>query len=174
MASAPERIRLLVLDVDGVLTTGGVTLDAEGRESKTFNVRDGQGMRYWLKAGYEIGIITGRSSRALTCRAAELGITHVYQGSKDKAADFADLLAKLGMEADEAAMVGDDLPDLAIMMRAGFPIAVGDAASELKGIAARVTKKNGGCGAVREVIEYFLKSRGEWESFVTQAGGRLE
>ena len=174
MASDPTKIRLIILDVDGVLTTGDVSLDADGREIKTFNVRDGQGIRCWLNAGYAVAIITGRSSRAVTCRAAELGIEHVYQGSSDKAADFQDLLARLGIPAEEAAMVGDDLPDLAILTRVGFPVAVGDAAPEVKNVAALVTKRPGGCGAVREVIEYFLKSRDEWDAFVTQAAGSLE
>lgn len=169
MLSDPSQIRLIVLDVDGVLTDGRVTLDADGREIKSFDVHDGQGIRIWLDAGYEIGIITGRSSRALTCRAQELGIRHVYQGSRDKARDFEDLLKRTELTAAESAMVGDDLPDLAILRKAGFPVAVRDAADEVKAAAALVTTRRGGCGAVREAIEHLLRNRGKWEEIVARA-----
>ena len=170
MSGDPSLIRLIVLDVDGVLTDGRVTLDADGREIKSFDVRDGQGIRVWLDAGYEIAIITGRSSRAVTIRAQELGIRHVYQGSRDKAGDFEDLLNRTGITAAESAMVGDDFPDLAILRKTGFPVAVGDAAEEVKAASALVTTRRGGRGAVREAIEHLLKSRGEWEQVVSRAG----
>ncbi len=166
------KIRLIILDVDGVLTDGRVYLDARGAEIKAFHVRDGQGIRLWLDAGHEIGIITGRKSEALAYRAKELGIGHVYQGSRDKLEDYRHLLRKVNLTGDEVAMVGDDLPDLPIMRHVGFPVAVGDAVSEVKEEAKYITDKPGGCGAVREVIELVMRERGEWDQVVERIRGR--
>ncbi len=168
----PHQIRLIVLDVDGVLTDGSLWIDADGRETKQFNVRDGQGIRIWLDQGYKIAIITGRTSRALTHRARELGIEYVYQGSRDKLGDYNDLLQRVEMQAAESAMVGDDLPDLRVLHAVGFPVAVGNAADEVKAEAAFVTALPGGHGAVRELIEHLLRSRGEWDTVVARLAGR--
>ncbi|HRP62967.1 MAG TPA: HAD hydrolase family protein [Phycisphaerales bacterium] len=163
MADAAENVRLLCLDVDGVMTDGGVRLDDLGVETKRFHVRDGAGIRIWLKLGYEIAIITGRSGMAIHHRAAELGIHHVLQGLKHKREAFTSLLNTLDLRASEAAMLGDDLPDLPVMRLAGYPMAVADAAEEVRAAARFVTTRPGGHGAVREVIEHLLKSRGEWD-----------
>lgn len=163
MPDAAENVRLLCLDVDGVMTDGGVRLDDLGVEIKRFHVRDGAGMRIWLKLGYEIAIITGRSGMAIHHRAAELGIQHVLQGLKHKRDAFTGLLNALDLRASEAAMLGDDLPDLPVMRLAGYPMAVADAAEEVRSVARFVTTRPGGHGAVREAIEHLLKSRGEWD-----------
>ena len=162
-AEIPMMIRLIILDVDGVLTDGRVYLDGRGEEIKVFHVRDGQGIRLWLDAGYEVGIITGRKSEALAYRAKELGITHVYQGSRDKLEDYRHLLRVTNLMSEEVAMIGDDLPDLPILHHVGLPVAVGDAVSEVKEEAKYITEARGGCGAVREVIEMLLKKQGKWE-----------
>jgi 3-deoxy-D-manno-octulosonate 8-phosphate phosphatase (KDO 8-P phosphatase) len=155
-------IRFLVLDVDGVLTDGGIVIDSQGRESKRFNVQDGLGIRLWLKAGHDMAILTGRSSAAVTHRARELGIAHVIQGSNDKALDLDRLLNRVGVSENETAMVGDDLPDLPIMRRVGYAVAVANAVPEICDVARFITRSVGGHGAVREVIEHLLKARDEW------------
>lgn len=145
------------------MTDGGVRLDDLGVETKRFHVRDGAGIRIWLKLGYEIAIITGRSGMAIHHRAAELGIRHVLQGLKHKREAFTGLLNTLDLRASEAAMLGDDLPDLPVMRLAGYPMAVADAAEEVRAAARFITTRPGGHGAVREAIEHLLKSRGEWD-----------
>ena len=166
------RIRLLLLDVDGVLTDGSVTLSSAGEELKTFHVRDGLGLRVWQQSGGMVGIITGRSSRALTRRAEELGVGIVRQGIADKLAAAADIIEGCGVTWEETAFVGDDLPDLPVVARCGVGMAVADACLELKAAAGLVTELAGGRGAVREAIERMLRARGGWESAVAgYAGG---
>ena len=162
----PDNIQLLCLDVDGVMTDGGVVLDDRGVEIKRFHVRDGTGLRVWKRLGYEICLITGRSSDALAHRAAELDITHVVQGSKDKAAALAELLGRLGLAEQQVACLADDLPDLSIMRRAGYPMAVADAVPEIRSLARFVTNCPGGHGAVREAVEHLLKEKNRWEEAV--------
>ncbi|MCA9291457.1 MAG: HAD-IIIA family hydrolase [Phycisphaerales bacterium] len=159
----PHAIQLLILDVDGVLTDGSIAIDDHGIETKRFNVRDGLGIVIWQRLGYQTAILTSRSSMAVRHRANELGIAHVIQGSKDKLRDFARLLATLGLDAEQVAMIGDDLPDLPILQRVGYAITVADAASECVGIADYVTSARGGRGAVREAIEHLLRVRHEWD-----------
>ena len=162
----PSDIRLLCLDVDGVLTDGSILIDDRGIETKRFFVRDGTALRAWQRAGGIVAIITGRGGDALQKRAAELGIGIVRTRVADKGPVFEALLSELGISAGEAAMVGDDLPDLPVLDRCGYPVAVHDAVSEVKSIARFVTSSPGGRGAVREVVEHLLQARGAWDDEV--------
>ena len=157
-----ELIQLLCLDVDGVLTDGSINLDDLGVETKRFHVRDGTALRIWMDLGFQVAIITGRRGMGVRYRATELGIKHVIQGSADKRRDFDTLLETLEMTTAQAAMVGDDLPDLSVMRACGYPMAVADAVTEIKQIAAFTTVRPGGQGAVREAIEHLLKAKGQW------------
>lgn len=161
-----DRIRLLCLDVDGVLTDGGIAIDDAGHETKRFHVRDGAALRMWSRLGLSIAVITGRDGMALRHRLRELGVRHVVSGSKEKGAAFDALLAELGVAADEVAMIGDDLPDLPILRRCGFAVAVRDASQEVLDIARFVTARPGGSGAVREAVEHILKAQGRWTEAV--------
>lgn len=160
------QVKLLLVDVDGVLTEGGVTWTNEGIEQKTFHIRDGLGIRLWQRAGGRTGIVTGRASRVVQLRAEELGIGIVKQGVEDKLDTTAAILAECGVSWEQTAFVGDDLPDLAVMMRCGVGVAVANACPEVLEVAAIVTRLPGGQGAVREVIEQLLKARGSWEAIV--------
>ncbi len=162
----PAHITLLCLDVDGVMTDGGIMLDDFGVETKRFHVRDGAGIRMWMKLGYELAIITGRSGEVVKHRASELGIEHVIQGCKDKAAAFRALIEQLGIPPEHAAMLGDDLPDLPVMRLVGYPMAVADASAETRELAMYVTSRDGGHGAVREAIEHLLNKKGKWADAV--------
>ncbi len=164
------QIELLCLDVDGVLTDGSIMLDDHGNETKRFNVRDGLGLRLWMKLGFYTAIITGRSGLAVTHRASELGITHVYQGVKDKGATLEELVRELGLRPEETAVLADDLPDLPMMRVAGYAMAVGDSVSEVRSAAAFVTVRPGGKGAVREVVEHLLKAKGRWDEAIALFG----
>ena len=158
-----NQISLLLLDVDGVLTSGQVIYDDAGQETKVFNVRDGLGLRMIMEAGLTVGIITGRRSLALVHRCENLGIALFKDGVRDKAAALQQVLKETGVSADNTAYVGDDLPDLPILRRVGVPIAVGDAHPMVKEVAVWTTRASGGNGAVREICERILKARGEWE-----------
>lgn len=158
------EIKVLVLDVDGVLTDGSIIYDGEGRELKSFNTKDGQGIKMALRAGLAIAIMTGRRSPPVSRRAEELGVKIVLQEVTDKAAALRTLLEEQGWNAAEVAYMGDDLPDIPAMRRVGFPIAVADAAPEVIQAAKYVTTLPGGKGAVREAIELILKSSGRWDA----------
>jgi 3-deoxy-D-manno-octulosonate 8-phosphate phosphatase (KDO 8-P phosphatase) len=162
------RVQLLLLDCDGVLTTGGVTWSNDGIEEKTFHIRDGLGIRLWQRAGGTAGIVTGRSSHVVQLRAEELGMAIVRQGVDDKLVAVAAILRELGLSWDHVAFIGDDLPDLACVMRCGVGVAVADACPELRAAARLVTMLPGGMGAVREVIERMLRARGQWEAMVAR------
>lgn len=168
LESRLAKVRLLLVDCDGVLTTGGVTWSNDGVEQKTFDIRDGLGFRLWQQAGGTSGIVTGRSSEIVRLRAEELGISVVRQGVEDKLATVAAILAEQGLAWEEAAFVGDDLPDLACVMRCGVGVAVADACPELRAAARLVTTLPGGRGAVREVVERLLRARGAWEAIVAR------
>jgi 3-deoxy-D-manno-octulosonate 8-phosphate phosphatase (KDO 8-P phosphatase) len=163
---AIERIKLLCLDVDGVLTDGGISIDDAGHETKRFHVRDGAALRMWARLGYETAVITGRNGMALRHRLRELGVRHVVSGSKEKGGAFDALIAELGVAASDVAMIGDDLPDLPILRRCGLPIAVRAAAQEVLDVAKFVTARPGGSGAVRESIEHILKAQRRWTDAV--------
>jgi 3-deoxy-D-manno-octulosonate 8-phosphate phosphatase (KDO 8-P phosphatase) len=152
-------IRLLILDVDGVMTDGRLHYDADGREFKTFNVRDGYGLRRVMEAGIEVAVISGRASQSAAGRMAELGIRHVMLGRDDKEAAVSELIARLGVAAEHAACVADDAPDLPVMLRVALPIAVADSHASIAAAAAWRTTLPGGAGAVREVCDLLLAAR---------------
>ena len=154
-----RRIRLLVLDVDGVLTDGRLYISSDGEEFKVFDVRDGSGLVAARRAGIDIAIISGRRSAAVERRAAELGIDHVEQGVRDKGPVFDALLAGTGFARAQAACVGDDTPDLPMLERAGLAIAVADAHADGRKVVDWVTSLPGGRGAVREVCDLLLSAR---------------
>jgi len=162
------RVQLLLLDVDGVLTDGGVTWSNEGVEAKTFHIRDGLGLRLWQRSGCRAGIVTGRSSHVVQLRAEELGIGIVRQGVDDKLEAAAAIVAECGLSWEQTAFMGDDLPDLPVVMRSGVGLAVADACPEVRAAAALVTGLPGGRGAVREAIERMLRARGSWEAIVAR------
>jgi 3-deoxy-D-manno-octulosonate 8-phosphate phosphatase (KDO 8-P phosphatase) len=166
LASRAQAIKLLVLDVDGVLTDGRITYAADGTEIKSFHVRDGSGLVFWQRLGGRVAIISGRRSKTVDVRAAELGITLVEQGVADKRAALERALAATSLAAAEACAVGDDLPDLPVLRTCGLAVAVADACPEVRGIAHYVTRAAGGRGAVREVVELLLRAQGQWAELV--------
>lgn len=157
------RIRLVIFDVDGVLTDGSLFLGDDGQEYKAFNSKDGHGMTSLRDSGVTIGIITGRSSEVVRIRMDSLGIQHVYQGRRDKLPAYEDLKDKLGIGDDEVAYVGDDVVDLPVMTRAGLAIAVQDAHPIAKQYAHWITASGGGRGAAREVCELIMQAQGTWQ-----------
>jgi 3-deoxy-D-manno-octulosonate 8-phosphate phosphatase (KDO 8-P phosphatase) len=159
---ALSNIQLLILDVDGVLTDGGIIRDDAGQQIKRFHVRDGAGIVMWKRLNREIAVITGKESDVVTHRAGELGIDRVYQNVGNKLEAYRELLEELSLSDTQVAYIGDDLPDLPVMKRCGCPIAVADAVEEVRGAARYVTKYPGGYGAVRDGIEYILKELGLW------------
>jgi 3-deoxy-D-manno-octulosonate 8-phosphate phosphatase (KDO 8-P phosphatase) len=166
LAERCAPIELLVLDVDGVLTDGRIVYTADAVEIKAFHVRDGSGLVFWQKLGKQVAIVSGRKSKIVDVRAQELGIRLVRQGAADKVAAFRQMLVQLGLRAEQAAAVGDDLPDLPVLRVAGLAVAVADACPEVRAAAHHVTVTNGGRGAVREVVELILKHQGRWDAVV--------
>ena len=160
------EIRLLLTDVDGVLTDGSVILDNQGIESKCFNIRDGLAVRLWQQAGGMAGIVTGRSSQVVKLRAGELDMEVVRQGVKDKLPEVEAIAATMGLRPEQIAYVGDDLPDVPTIRYAGLGIAVADAPEEVREAADYVTSVRGGAGAVREVVELILKNTGRWDNVI--------
>ena len=158
-----QQVRLVALDVDGVLTDGGLHYDPEGREQKRFHVADGLGIKLLRRAGLEVAIISGRASPAVAARARELGIAHLHQGVEDKRALLDQLLARLELCPAQVAYMGDDLPDLPVLRVVGFPAAPADARPEVRQAARWVTSAPGGRGAVRELAEHLLKAQGKWD-----------
>jgi len=154
-----EKIRLLILDVDGVLTDGKLYFDHDGNELKAFNTRDGMGMKALQKAGIEVAVITGRKSGAVTHRMTQLGIKHVYQGREDKLDAFLNLLDITGLDAQQTCFAGDDWIDLPVLLRAGLAISVADAEDKVKQQAHWITQRNGGDGAVREICNLILTAQ---------------
>jgi 3-deoxy-D-manno-octulosonate 8-phosphate phosphatase (KDO 8-P phosphatase) len=161
-----KNIKLLILDVDGVLTDGSIILDNEGNEFKAFHVRDGHGIKMLEKAGINVAIITGRYSKVVDRRAKELGIKEVFQRCHIKSVAFDHLIEKFGLRPEEVAYIGDDIVDIPIFKRVGLSIAVSDATEETKAEAMMVTRNRGGKGAVREICEFLLKSKGLWQSLM--------
>ena len=155
-----EKIKLLLMDCDGVLTDGRLYYTDNGEAMKVFNVRDGQGLASWHKAGFRSGIISGRDARKiLERRATELGIDYIKVCSLDKAKDFEDILQDAKVAPGEVAYVGDDIGDICLMEKVGLPIAVSDAAAELDSYIIYKTQSKGGFGAVREVTDLLLKAK---------------
>lgn len=156
------RVKLLLMDCDGVLTDGRITLVGSDDEQKSFHTRDGHGLVLLHRAGLRSGIISGRTSMAVERRAVELGIAYVRQGTWDKLKDFEQLLLEAGVKESETAFIGDDVTDIPLMQRVEFAVAVADATEETRAAAHYVTKLPGGYGAVREVTEIILKAQGRW------------
>lgn len=157
-----RRVRLLVLDVDGVLTDGRVVYTATGDELMAFHILDGHGIKLALHAGLRVAIITGRKSPMVARRARDLGVTDLFQRVEAKREVFDALLARHALRADEAACMGDDLLDLPLLTRAGLALSVPDGAAEVRAAAHYVTHRRGGQGAVREAVELILKAQGRW------------
>ena len=163
-------ITLLVLDVDGVLTDGHLTVYGDGTESKDFHTHDGHGIRLWQRAGLKVALISGRQSEPTARRAAQLEIAHVFQDCHFKRPTLEELLAALDLAPEQVAYMGDDLPDLPVIRFVGFGVAVANAVAEVKAEADYVTTCRGGEGAVREVIELILKASGRWAALMERYG----
>ncbi len=157
-----KRIRLLLLDVDGVMTDGHLTFDSAGKEIKSFHIRDGQGIKLLQAAGIQVGILTGRKSKAVESRARELGIRIVLQSVRDKSSALQTILKKENLSAEQVGYMGDDLIDVRVLSSVGFALAVADAVPEVKMVAHYTTRLRGGEGAVREISEKILKAQGKW------------
>lgn len=166
LAARARRIRLLLLDVDGVLTDATVIVSSRGREAKAFSIRDGASIVWARNAGLEIGLLSGRPSEATTRRAAELGITTVIQGGPEKRPAFEALLTSRGWTGEDVAYMGDDLQDLPVITRVGLSAAPADAAPEVLARVHWTSASRGGHGAVRDFIEFILRSRDQWDSHV--------
>ena len=159
-----KRVRLLLLDVDGVMTDGRLGFDGAGREFKFFYARDGIGIKLLQRAGLRVGILSGRKARVVELRAKELGIDLLLQKVQDKAKGLEEVLRKERLRPDQICYLGDDLVDLPVLFQVGLAVAVADAAPEVKAAAHRVTRKSGGMGAVREICESILKAQGRWSA----------
>jgi len=173
LAARCRGLRLIVTDVDGVLTDGTVLLLPDGGEAKAFHIRDGLAVVLAHRAGLRTGILSGRSSDAVSRRARELGIGIVRQGVSDKAAAFAEILAAEGLAPHQAAYIGDDVNDLPAMVQAGLSAAPADAAFEVRAQAYMVMDARGGHGCFREFVEAILRARGDWEGLMASIGASL-
>jgi len=165
-----RALRLVILDVDGVLTDGRVVVDDNGVESRNFDIKDGLGLMLLARAGIELAIVSAKRSPAVRQRAADLNIRRCYDGVSSKLGPYEEIVAQLGLAANAVCHVGDDLMDLALMKRVGYPVAVADAVPEVKAAAAWVTRARGGHGAVREVAEHILRAQGRWDEIVAGLG----
>lgn len=163
-----KHIRLLLLDVDGVLTAGEIIYGDNGEQYKIFDVKDGLGIRLLKEAGIDVGIVTGRTGRALRHRCHNLGIDLIFDGIRDKAHVLQEIAQRTGIAVASMAFIGDDLPDLPIMQRVGLAVAVADAHETIRKTAHLTTHASGGRGAVREVCEAILKAQGHWEDLMAR------
>jgi 3-deoxy-D-manno-octulosonate 8-phosphate phosphatase (KDO 8-P phosphatase) len=157
------KIRLLLLDVDGVLTDGRIVFDNNGIETKAFDVKDGHGLKLLQRVGISVGLITGRQSEVTRHRARELAIDIVHQGAKDKLIPYRQILAETGLADEQVAYMGDDVIDLPVLRRVGFAATVADACEEVKPYVHYVSRHAGGRGAVREICDLILKGSGRWQ-----------
>jgi len=160
------KIKLVIFDIDGVLTTGALFLDNDGKEYKAFNSKDGHGLRMLQDGGVEVAIITGRQSELVKHRAHDLGITRIYQGKREKLPAYEELLAETGLNHEDIAYVGDDVVDLPVMTKVGLAICVQDGHAFVKKHAHWITDKNGGCGAGRDVCELILEAQGKLQDML--------
>lgn len=163
-----KKIKLLVMDVDGVLTDGKIVIDSQGRETKIFDVQDGFGIVLIRRAGLKTAILSAREAEAVSFRAKDLQIDRVYQNACPKIHGFRKLLKDFNIKENEICFIGDDLPDLSVLKRVGFAVAVKNANEELKKEVHYITKNRGGKGAVREIIEMILKAQGKWERVISE------
>ena len=154
-----KKIKFLLLDVDGIMTDGRIFLDGQGNEFKSFHIHDGHGIYLLKKSGIEVGIISGRSSKAVEYRARELNIKEVYQGATDKVKVYEEIKSRYNLDNDSIAFMGDDLIDLPLLNIVGFSVTAADAVSAVKEVVDMITEKNGGEGAVREVIDFILNTK---------------
>ena len=167
----PKRllpIKMVVMDVDGVLTDGSIIVNADGSESKVFNVKDGSGIKFLMRSGIKTAILSARECPPVLHRAKSLGLDHCITGALDKLPAYRRLLEQEGLADAEVCYIGDDLPDIPPMRVAGFPVAVADAAEQVKPFAAYVTRAPGGRGAVREVAELILKAQDKWQELMAR------
>jgi YrbI family 3-deoxy-D-manno-octulosonate 8-phosphate phosphatase len=161
-----QPIQLILSDVDGVLTNGGIMFDNQGIESKQFHVRDGLGIKLWQRVGNRFGVITARSSHIVKMRMSELGVDIIRQGLEAKLPVAMKIIEELKLELSEVCYIGDDLADLPLLKKVGLAASVADAAAEVRNAAQVVTKASGGQGAVRELVETILKSQDRWSEIV--------
>ncbi len=168
-----KDIRLLILDVDGVMTDGRIIYDDKGGELKCFDVKDGQGIKLLMEEGIEVGIISGRVSGASEYRARELGISILHQRADDKVNTYRTIIDEKGLVDDQVCYMGDDLADIPLMREVGFSVAVADGSQYVKEVADYVTVKNGGNGAVREVCELILKAQDKWDTLMEKYFGSI-
>jgi 3-deoxy-D-manno-octulosonate 8-phosphate phosphatase (KDO 8-P phosphatase) len=162
-----KKLKLLILDVDGVLTDGKLFFDNDGNEYKAFHARDGHGIKLLRQTGVEVAVISGRKSNSVALRMKNLGIEHVYQGHENKISAFNEIIEKIGINPEQAAHVGDDVLDLPVMIRVGLAIAVNDANFAVKQHADWCTELSGGCGAVREVCDFIMQAQGTIDEIVS-------
>lgn len=163
-----RRVELILSDVDGVLTDGGIMYDNQGIEIKKFHIRDGLGIKLWQRAGFKFGVLTARTSHIVKVRASELGIELVRQGFENKLPVAKEIMRELKLTPEQVCYIGDDLTDLPVIRHVGLGVAVADAAAEVRASATHITKLAGGQGAVREIVELILKSQSRWEE-ITKA-----
>ena len=163
-----KKIKLLIMDVDGVMTDGRIIMDDEGREIKNFNVRDGHGLKLIQRYGMKVAILTGRQSKVVEHRAKDLEIKDVYQKVYNKKDVFDKILKKHKLSANDAAFIGDDIVDIPVLRRVGFSVAVADAADVVKKSVDYVTKNRGGHGAIREVCEMILQAQDKWREIAAK------
>ena len=161
-----ENVKLLLLDVDGVLTDGRIIYSSNGDELKSFHVRDGSALKFWQESGGRVAIVSGRTSPAVDRRAKELGINLLFQGCGEKLPSFRRILSVTGFRPDQVCAIGDDLLDLPVLKNCGVPVAVADAPAEVKAVAAYVTTAVGGAGAVRETVEWIMNGQATWRGIV--------
>jgi len=164
-----EPIRLILSDVDGVMTTGQLWFDSVGGEIKQFHVRDGIAVKIWQLSGMRFGIVSSRNSPAVTRRAAEIGIEHVLQGVDPKLPAVIELLRSIGVPPEHVAYIGDDLPDLPVMRYVGLSAAPADACEDVLAEASWVMRSGGGCGAIRELVERLMRATSRWEEHAAPA-----
>jgi 3-deoxy-D-manno-octulosonate 8-phosphate phosphatase (KDO 8-P phosphatase) len=165
-----RKIRLLILDVDGVLTDGRIIIDDAGNESKHFDVKDGHGLKLIMRYGIDVVFLTGRSSAVVKHRADDLGIREVYQGILKKLEFFQEYIKEKGLDPERVGYIGDDVVDIPVLKRIGFSVTVNDADDEVKKVVDYVTERPGGRGAVREICDLILKVQGNWEDVARRYG----
>lgn len=161
-----REIRLILSDVDGVLTDGGIIYNNDGIETKQFNIRDGLGIKLWQKAGYRFGILTARNSQIVRVRAAELGVSLVRQGCEDKLPACQEIIRQEQLTPEQVCYIGDDLGDIPVIRYVGLGVCVADAVNEARSAADHVVSTPGGRGAVRELVETLLKSQDRWDDLI--------
>jgi len=161
-----KNVELILSDVDGVLTDGGIIFDNQGIETKRFHVRDGMGIKVWQRAGFKFGILTARTSNVVQLRANELNVDVIRQGVDAKLMAAKQIIEEFGLRPEQVCYIGDDLPDLPLILAVGLGVAVADAAKDVREAAKHVTTLAGGQGAVRETIEFVLQQKGLWEGMI--------